>query len=81
MARAITDCGWQTGKGRAGMKDLRTHRLRSMVLTVVAWKFPFESGPKSTASPALMDPELMIPSTTVPTYGTEYTSVIEYSNG
>lgn len=52
-----------------------------MVLTVVAWKFPFESGPKSTASPALMDPELMIPSTTVPTYGTEYTSVIEYSNG
>ena len=55
-----------------------TYRLRSMDLTTVPWKFPFESGPKSTASPDLTVPELRMPSTTVPTYGTEYTSVIEY---
>ena len=55
-----------------------TYRLRSMDLITVPWKFPFESGPKSTASPDLTVPELRMPSTTVPTYGTEYTSVIEY---
>ena len=55
-----------------------TYRLRSMDLMTVPWKFPFESGPKSTASPDLTVPELRMPSTTVPTYGTEYTSVIEY---
>ena len=49
-----------------------------MDLITVPWKFPFESGPKSTASPDLTVPELRMPSTTVPTYGTEYTSVIEY---
>ena len=54
------------------------HRLRSIVLIDVPWKLPFESGPKSTESPARTVPALRIPSTTVPTYGTEYTSVIEY---
>ena len=55
----------------AGYHMNPTYRFRSMDLITVLWKFPFESGPNNTASPALTVPEFKIPSMTVPTYGTE----------
>lgn len=49
-----------------------------MLRTAVVVKFPFESGPIRTASPVLTLPPFTMPFTTVPTYGTDQTSVTEY---
>lgn len=48
-----------------------TDRFLCMLLIAVLRKLPLESGPRSTASPALTDPLFKMPSTTVPTYGTD----------
>jgi hypothetical protein len=56
----------------------REYRFRCMLLTTVDWKWPLESGPKRIESPVLTLPLLRMPLTTVPTYGTDQTSVTEY---
>lgn len=49
-----------------------------MLLTVLGIQAPVESGPTSTCSPTRSLPECKTPFTTVPTYGTDQISVIEY---
>ena len=57
---------------------IETNLFLCILRTAVVVKFPFESGPTRTASPVLTIPPFTIPFTTVPTYGTDQTSVIEY---
>ena len=57
---------------------IETNLFLCMLRTAVVVKFPFESGPTRTASPVFTTPPFTIPLTTVPTYGTDQTSVIEY---